>query len=134
MTTQLIRSACRAKTNLAGLPAGKPPGTSGRRPLPAPVARAIPQLGKRDYLRALRAAEMASWELATGTPRPAAKPAPSPTPRLPRASDAQSSLEDRLFAILTLLALVSVVRVLLESSDLAQHWGRFAELIRQFLG
>ena len=91
---------------------------------PLPAVRVVPRSTNRAYLRALRAAEMAAWQ----------EPAPRPArpPRLP--APTRSTAEGRLFAVLSALALGSVLHGLLTSGEFVLRWDRLVALVRQLLG
>jgi hypothetical protein len=106
---------------------------SRRHAVPLAAVRGVPRPANREYLRALRAAELAAWQ----EPKlhwhfAPASPAPLFPPRLPRPT--RDAAEGRVFAVLSVLALASVMHGLMTSSEFVLHWDRFVALVRHWLG
>jgi len=114
--------------NSAGMSVSTPASRECRKGLPNPASR-------RDYLRALRAAEMAAWEAAD---RPVARVREAAQPR--RLTDELSQVlvrrdkwEVTLFALITTSAMVGLLANLGALSRFANGWSQFAGMVERIL-
>jgi hypothetical protein len=112
-----------------------------RRPHPAhrtPLSQSIrvrPTRGNREYLKALRAAELAAWERLSTPPPAAAVAEAKPAVRrlLPSASQAEWPWESWLLGLLAGCSAVVLFDTFLAANVMVSHWARLTEAVRALL-
>ena len=105
------------------------PLTAARQAIATPSLRVPVVRQNRDYLKALRQAELASW-VAAKPAQPIRRPLTA-TPRLPL--PVRDPQENRVYAFLAVLCLLAIGYELWGLMESAGHWHHFVQFVRQIL-